>query len=42
MMCKHEHEKNMTKPWCKIMPKIGVEQTKGNGESYIYVYPLGT
>jgi len=23
--CKHEHEKNMTRLWCKIMPKINVE-----------------
>ncbi len=24
-MCKYEHEMNMTKLWCKIVPKIGVE-----------------
>jgi len=29
-ICKHEHEKNMTRLWCKIVFKIGVEQTKGN------------
>ncbi len=25
-ICKHEHEKNMTRLWCKIVSKIGVEQ----------------
>ncbi len=29
-ICKHEHEKNMTRLWCKIMPKTNVEQTKKN------------
>jgi hypothetical protein len=24
-ICKHEHEKNMTRLWCKIVPKINVE-----------------
>ncbi len=24
---KHEHKKNMTRVWCKIGLKIGVEQT---------------
>jgi hypothetical protein len=23
-ICKHEHEKNVTRLWCKIMLKIGV------------------
>ncbi len=27
---KHGHERNMTKLQCKIVPKAGVEQTKGN------------
>jgi hypothetical protein len=40
-VCKHEHEKNMTRLWCKIMPKIGVKQTKGNEGLYSYVYPFG-
>jgi hypothetical protein len=31
-----------TKLWEENVPKISVEQTKGNGESYHYVYPLGT
>ncbi len=40
-ICKHEHEKNLTKLWCKIMLNIGVEQTKGNEWSYFYLYPFG-
>jgi hypothetical protein len=40
-ICKHEHEKNMTRLWCKIVPKISVEQTKGNEGSYFYYYPFG-
>jgi hypothetical protein len=38
---KHEHEKNMTRLWCKIVPKTNVEQTKGNDGSYSYLYPFG-
>jgi hypothetical protein len=40
-ICKYEHKKNTTRLWCKIVPKIGVEQTKRNGESYSYLYPFG-
>jgi hypothetical protein len=40
-ICKHEHEKNMTRLWCKIMPNINVEHTKGNEGSYSYLYPFG-
>jgi len=40
-ICKHEHEKNMTSLWCKIMPKISVEETKWNEGSYFYLYPSG-
>ncbi len=40
-ICKHEHENNMTRLWCKIVPKISVEQTKGNERSYFYLYPFG-
>ncbi len=40
-ICKHEHEKNMIRLWCKIVPKIGVEHTKGNDGSYFYLYPFG-
>ncbi len=29
-ICKHEHENNMTKLWCKIVFKTGVEQIEGN------------
>jgi hypothetical protein len=38
---KHEYEKNVTKLWCKIMPKIGVQQIEGNEGSYSYLYPFG-
>ncbi len=37
-ICKHEYEKNLTRLWCKIIPKIGVKQTKGNEGLYSYVY----
>ncbi len=40
-ICKHEHEKNMTRLWCKIMIKTNVEQIKGNEGSYFYLYPFG-
>jgi hypothetical protein len=39
-ICKHEHEKNMTRLWCKIMPNIGVEPTEGNEGSYSYLQPF--
>ncbi len=35
-ICKHEHEKNMTRLWCKIMPKTSVEQTKKNEGSPLW------
>jgi len=35
---KHGHERNMTKLWCKIVPKVGVEQIEGNERSYFYLY----
>jgi len=40
-ICKHEHEKKMTRLWCKIMLKTNVEHTKGNEGSYFYLYPFG-
>jgi hypothetical protein len=40
-ICKDEHEKNMTRLWCKIVPKINVEQIEGNEGSYFYLYPFG-
>jgi hypothetical protein len=40
-ICKHEHEKNMTRLWFKIVLKIGVEHTKGNEGSYFYLYAFG-
>jgi hypothetical protein len=39
-ICKHEHEKKMTRLWFKIMPKISVEHTEGIEESYSYLYPF--
>jgi hypothetical protein len=40
-ICKHEHEKNITKLWCKIVLKINVEQIEGNEGLYSYLYPFG-
>jgi hypothetical protein len=40
-ICKHEYEKNLTRLWCKVVPKINVEQTKGNEGSYSCLYPFG-
>jgi len=41
-ICKHEHENNMTRLWCKIMFKIGVVNIeKMRGLIFIYT-PLGT
>jgi hypothetical protein len=37
---KYEHGKNLTRLWCKIMLKIGVEQIKKNEGSY-YSYSFG-
>ncbi len=37
-ICKHEHEKNITKLWCKIVPKTNVENIKGNERSYFYLH----
>jgi hypothetical protein len=39
-ICKHEHEKNMTRLWCKIMPHTNVEHIEGNEGSYSYFIPL--
>jgi len=41
-MCKHEHEQNMIRLWCKIVSKISVEQIEKNEGSYFYYTPLGT
>jgi hypothetical protein len=40
-ICKHEHENNRIKLWCKIMHKTNVEQIEGNEGSYFYLYPFG-
>jgi hypothetical protein len=39
-ICKHEHEKNMTRLWCKITPKINVECIEKIEEFYFYLYPF--
>jgi 5-methylcytosine-specific restriction endonuclease McrBC regulatory subunit McrC len=39
-ICKHEHEQNMLKLWCKIVLKTSVEQTKKNERFYFYLYPF--
>ncbi len=39
----HEHEMKWTQLWCTIVPHIGVEQIKGNGVVFIFIYtPLRT
>ncbi len=38
---KHEHENNMTRSWCNIVPKIDIEQTKQNEVFYFYLYLFG-
>jgi hypothetical protein len=40
-ICKHKHEKNKTKLWCKIVPKTNVKQTEGNKGSYSNLQPFG-
>jgi hypothetical protein len=40
-ICKHEHEKNMTRLWCKVVLKINVEHIKRNEGFYFYLYPFG-
>ncbi len=40
-ICKHEHEKNMTRLWCKIVLKINVKHIERNEGSYFYLYPFG-
>jgi len=39
-ICKHEHENNMTRLWCKIVLKIGVEQIEKNERFFSYLYPF--
>ncbi len=40
-VCKHEHEKNLTRLWCKSVPKTCVEQIERNEGSYSYLHPFG-
>jgi len=37
---KHEHEENMTRLWCKIVPKINVKHIEKNESFYSYFIPL--
>jgi hypothetical protein len=39
-ICKHEHEKNITSLWCKIVLKTNVKHIEGNNSSYFYLYPF--
>jgi hypothetical protein len=39
-ICKNDYEKNITRLWCKIVFKIGVEYIEGNEWSYFYLYPF--
>jgi len=39
-ICKHEHEKNMTRLWCNIMPKTGVNRLKEMKRFYFYLSPF--
>jgi hypothetical protein len=40
-VCKDEHEKNLTRLWCKMVLEIGVEQIKRNEGFYLYLHPFG-
>jgi hypothetical protein len=40
-ICKHEHKKNMTKLWSKILFKTCVEYIERNEGSYSYLHPSG-
>jgi hypothetical protein len=40
-ICKHEHENNIIKLWCKIVHNINVEKIERNEGSYFYLYPFG-
>jgi hypothetical protein len=35
-ICKHEHEENMARLWCKIVPKINVDHIEEKEGSYSY------
>ncbi len=40
-ICKHEHEKNMTRLGCKIVFKTNIEHIERNEGTYFYLYPFG-
>jgi hypothetical protein len=35
-----QHENNMPRLWCKIVPRISVEQTKENEGSFFHLSPF--
>jgi len=35
-ICKHEHENNMTRLWCKIVLKTSIEHIEENERSYFF------
>ncbi len=37
-ICKHEHEKNMSRLWSKIVVKTNVEHIERKERSYSYLY----
>jgi hypothetical protein len=40
-ICKHEHENNMIRLWCKIVPNTNVEHIEGNERSlFLFYTPL--
>jgi hypothetical protein len=39
-ICKHEHENNMIRLWCKIVPNTNIEHIEGNESSYYYFIPF--
>jgi hypothetical protein len=38
---KRKHKRKKTRLWNKIVLQIGLEEIKGNGGSYFYLYPFG-
>ncbi len=39
-ICKHEHEKNVTRLWCKITHKTSVGYNEGNERVLLLLIPL--
>jgi hypothetical protein len=40
-ICKHEHEKNITRLWYKIIPKTKLNKLKKMKGFIFYLYPFG-